>query len=162
MHQGNTSEIYVFRELMSTLAGIEPIPDLTEAQLAAMAGGPALRIEVISSQTRGARSDPSDFSKGPSRLGKTLLDSQLALPLLIQICQQRQACVFKSSHTHTKSLAALFDSVSNGARTLDLSHYANDFSLKDSWRIDAILGIAYYTRNNFAYRLCQQNLAAAG
>lgn len=113
LHNGQTTEIVVLRELIWKMAGIEPLPSLSEAQMAAMAGGPALRIEAIASTTRGARQDPGDVvMKGPQRLGKSLLDSSLALPLLIQVAQQRQACVYKAANAHLKSLASLYDAVS--------------------------------------------------
>ncbi|KAF8639741.1 hypothetical protein AX17_001003 [Amanita inopinata Kibby_2008] len=110
LHNGQTTEIVVLRELIWKMAGIEPLPSLSESQIAAMAGGPVLRIEAVASSTRGARLDPGDaVLKGPQRLGKALLDSNLALPLLIQVAQQRQACVFKAPDAHLKSLASLYD-----------------------------------------------------
>lgn len=113
LYNGATTEIIVLRELIWKMAGIEPLPSLSEGQLTAMAGGPGLRIEAIASTTRGARLDPGDVAlKGPQRLGKALLESGLALPLLIQVAQQREACVFKASSTHLKSLAGLYDAVS--------------------------------------------------
>ncbi|KAF9224309.1 hypothetical protein BS17DRAFT_779623 [Gyrodon lividus] len=110
LYNGQTTEIVVLRELIWKMAGIEPLPSLSDSQIAAMAGGPALRIEAIASATRGARLDPGDaVLKGPQRLGKTLLETSLALPLLIQVAQQRQSCVFKAPDAHLKSLASLFD-----------------------------------------------------
>lgn len=112
LHNGQTTEIVVLRELIWKMAGIEPLPSLSESQIASMAGGPALRIESVASSTRGARLDPGDaILKGPQRLGKGLLDSKLALPLLIQVAQQRQFCVFKAPDAHLKSLASLYDAV---------------------------------------------------
>ncbi|KAH9899792.1 transcription factor/nuclear export subunit protein 2-domain-containing protein [Cubamyces lactineus] len=110
LHNGQTTEIVVFRELIWKMAGIQPLPSLSDSQIAAMAGGPTLRIEAVASSTRGARQDPGDvILKGPQRLGKALLDSSLALPLLIQVAQQRQACVFRTQDAYLKSLASLFD-----------------------------------------------------
>ncbi|TFK56192.1 hypothetical protein OE88DRAFT_1621965 [Heliocybe sulcata] len=107
---GETAEIVVLRELIWKMAGIEPLPNLNESQIAAMAGGPGLRIEAVASSTRGARLDPSDaVLKGPQRLGKALLDSSLATPLLIQVAQQRQSCVFAGRDTPLKALSGLFD-----------------------------------------------------
>src|ERR1700750_417048 len=84
LYNGQTTEIIVLREIIWKMAGIEPLPSLSDSQIIAMAGGPALRIEAIASVTRGAKLDPSDASlKGPQRLGKALLESSLALPLLI-------------------------------------------------------------------------------
>ncbi|KAF5387899.1 hypothetical protein D9615_000104 [Tricholomella constricta] len=110
LHNGQTTELVVLRELIWKMAGIEPLPSLSDAQVAAMAGGPVLRIESVASATRGARLDPGDaVLKGPQRLGRALLESSLALNLLIQVAQQRQACVFKAPDTHIKSLASLYD-----------------------------------------------------
>jgi len=112
LYNGQATEIVVLRELIWKMAGIEPLPSLSESQMAAMAGGPALRIEAIASEARGARLDPADaVLKGPLRLGKGLLESSLALPLLIQVAQQRQACVYKAPNAHLKSLAGLYDTV---------------------------------------------------
>ncbi|KAI6047038.1 transcription factor/nuclear export subunit protein 2-domain-containing protein [Pisolithus marmoratus] len=98
--------IVVLKELIWKMAGIEPLPSLSDSQISAMAGGPALRIEAVASTTRGARLDPSDaVLKGPHRLGKTLIENNLALPLLIQVAQQRQSCVFRTPDAHLKSLS---------------------------------------------------------
>ncbi|RDX55708.1 hypothetical protein OH76DRAFT_1461168 [Lentinus brumalis] len=110
LHNGQTTEIIVFREIIWKMAGIEPLPSLSDAQVAAMAGGPTLRIEAVASATRGARSETADtILKALPRLGKALLDSSLALPLLVQVAQQRQACVYQAPDAHLKSLASLFD-----------------------------------------------------
>ncbi|KAI0729395.1 transcription factor/nuclear export subunit protein 2-domain-containing protein [Fomitopsis betulina] len=110
LHNGQTTEIIVLRELIWKMAGIEPLPSLSDAQVAAMAGGPSLRIEAVASATRGARLEPGDaVLKGPQRLGKALLESNLALPLLIQVAQQRQSCVFQAPNAYLKSLASLYD-----------------------------------------------------
>src|SRR5260221_14726896 len=101
------------------MAGIEPFPSLSETQIAAMAGGPTPRIAAVASSTRGARLDPGDaVVKGPQRLGKALLDSQLALPLLVQVVQQRQSAVHKIPDAHLKSLAGLYDAVRPNSHVL--------------------------------------------
>lgn len=113
LHSGQTSEIIVLRELIWKMAGIEPLPSLSDSQIVAMAGGPALRIEAVASTTRGARLSHGDaVLRAPQRLGRALLESSLALPLLIQVAQQRQSCVFKTQNAHLKSLASLYDTVS--------------------------------------------------
>ncbi|TFY55341.1 hypothetical protein EVG20_g9356 [Dentipellis fragilis] len=109
LYNNQTTEIVVLRELIWKLAGIEPLPSLSDSQIAAMAGGPTLRIEAVASVTRGARLDPSEVFKGPQRLGKALLDSSLALPLLIQVAQQRQSAVYQTADAHLKSIASLYD-----------------------------------------------------
>jgi THO complex subunit 2 len=112
LYNGQTTEIIVLRELIWKMAGIEPLPSLSESQISAMAGGPTLRIEAVASSTRGARLDPGDvILRAPQRLGKALIDSSLALPLLIQVAQQRQSCAFTARDAHLKSLASLYDTV---------------------------------------------------
>ncbi|KAF4602377.1 THO complex subunit 2 [Pleurotus pulmonarius] len=110
LHNGQTTEIIVLRELIWKMAGIEPLPSLSDAQIQAMAGGPVLRIEAVASTTRGARLDAGEaVLRGPQRLAKGLLESDLALPLLIQVAQQRQSSIFKATDAHLKSLASLYD-----------------------------------------------------
>lgn len=112
LQNGQTTELVVIRELIWKIAGIEPLPSLSDSQVLAMAGGPTLRIEAVASNTRGARLDPREAKYGAlGRLGKSLLDSSLALPLLVQVAQQRQSCVFQAPDAHPKSLASLFDTV---------------------------------------------------
>lgn len=110
LYNGQTSEIVVLEKLIYRMAGIEPLPSLSDAQITAMAGGPTLRTEAVASELRGAGLDSSEaLTKGPQRLGKTLIDTKLAFPILVQVAQQRQACVFKARDAHLKSIAHLFD-----------------------------------------------------
>ena len=112
LQNGQTTEIVVFRELIWKMAGIEPLPSMTNSQVIAMAGGPVLRIEAVASLFRGARLNPSDAGyKAPQRLGRALLDSNTAIPLLILTAQQRQSCVFIHSNSHVKALANSYDLV---------------------------------------------------
>ncbi|KAF9045967.1 hypothetical protein BDZ89DRAFT_1155277 [Hymenopellis radicata] len=105
-----TTEIVVLRELMSIMAGIKPLHDLADRDISAMAGGPALRIEVLASETRGSKADPHDNNmRGPMRFGKALIDTKLARPILIQVAQQRQSAIFTNDTTHLKSLGSLYD-----------------------------------------------------
>lgn len=112
LQNGQSTDLVVFKELIWKMAGIEPLPSLTNSQIIAMAGGPILRIEAVASTFRGARLNPSDAGyKGPQRLGRALLESSTALPLLILIAQQRQSCVFQNASSHVKALASTFDLV---------------------------------------------------
>lgn len=145
-----TTEIVVLRELIWKMAGIEPLPSMTDSQVAAMAGGPALRIESLASKKRGAQLDPEDQNhKSPKRLGGTLLTSSLALPLLIQIAQQRQACVFKAPNTHLKSLASLYDTV-NLLQAV-ASPLLIWLQISDTWRFLAILGTPHRSYHHLSH-----------
>lgn len=140
LQNGMTSEIVVLRELIWKMAGVEPLPSLSDSQITAMAGGPALRIEAIASATRGARLDPAEASlKGPSRLGKTLVDSGLALPLLIQVAQQRQSSIYKAPDAHLKSLASLYDTVRQHGMVLR-NLFKTHVLPSDSWCTASVSG----------------------
>lgn len=159
LHNGQTTEIIVFREVIWKMAGIQPLPSLSDSQIAAMAGGPTLRIEAVASSTRGARLDPADVTlKGPYRLGRALLDSSLALPLLIQVAQQRQACVFQAPDAYLKSLASLFDTVSeSGIFTFTCTLT----SMLDTRSALAIFGVAHHSNCHHSRRLRYQSRSAA-
>lgn len=112
LYNGQTSEIIVLERLILKMAGIEPLPSLSDAQITAMAGGPTLRIEAVASDIRGAGFETSEAAlRGAQRLGKSLVDTKLAFPILVQVAQQREACVYKAKDTHLKSIAYLFDIV---------------------------------------------------
>lgn len=145
LHQGAMSEAVILREIIQHMAAIEPLPSLTDSQIQAMAGGPTLRIEALASTTRGARRDPNERSNPPDkRFGKQLLDSGLALPLLIQVAQQRESCVFKNTESPLKSLAALFDFVSFLAPSLGHATEQANFLL-DSRRFPPIHRTHYHS-----------------
>ncbi len=147
LHNGQTTDIIVFRELIWKMAGIEPLPSLSDSQVAAMAGGPTLRIEAVASVTRGARLDPGDaMLKGPYRLGKALLESSLALPLLVQVAQQRQSCVHQAGDAYLKSLASLFDTVSPSL-VVD-EHDPSSLPSLDTRCAPAVLGVAHYSNGH--------------
>jgi hypothetical protein len=156
LYAGQTTEIVVLRELIWKMAGIEPLPSLSETQIAAMAGGPTLRIEAVASSARGARLDPGDaVLKGPQRLGKALLDSQLALPLLVQVAQQRQSAVYRIPDAHLKSLASLYDTVGRFHRApfwmLAL------IRLSDPWRFAPVSGTTDLAGCHSTRRLCTES-----
>jgi THO complex subunit 2 len=138
LQNGLTTELVVWREIIRNMAGISPLPSLTDSQIIAMAGGPYLRIEAIASASRGARLDPGDMTvKGPHRLGRALVDSQLAQTLLIQIAQHRERCVHQppTPNAPLKSLASLYDTVSPTRFT---SWIRLIFQYLVSWRTTAV------------------------
>ena len=85
---------------------------MKDSQIAIMAGGPVLRTEYFSSRIR--KEDNKDkqlensIRKTP-RLGKNLIETGLTFPILVQVAQQRQACVYNAKDTHLKSISSLFD-----------------------------------------------------
>lgn len=152
LHNGQTTEIIVLRELIWKMAGIEPLPSLTDSQVIAMAGGPVLRIEAVASAARGARLDPGDaILKGPQRLGRSLLESSLALPLLIQVAQQRDSCVFRAPDAHLKTLASLYDTVCCSPCILRAVAYSH----LDPWSVVPIYRTSHFSVCRRAARLRQ-------
>lgn len=129
----------MLQEVIRHMTGISPLPNMTDSQVIAMAGGPYLRIEAISSAARGARLEPGDMTlKGPQRLGRALMESQLAQPLLIQVAQQRQKCVYQppTPNAPLKSLASLYDTVSASPSSSLCKANVGDNSV--SWRTPTI------------------------
>ncbi|KAL1743555.1 transcription factor/nuclear export subunit protein 2-domain-containing protein [Schizophyllum fasciatum] len=112
LFDNKTSELVVLRELVWKMVDIEPLPSLSDQQVQAMAGGPLLRAEALVSTRRGGNT--TDFerkatdSKVAQRLIDALLDSKLALPLLVQVAQHRQTALERET-LPLKSLSNLFD-----------------------------------------------------
>ncbi|GAA5874250.1 hypothetical protein JCM16303_005789 [Sporobolomyces ruberrimus] len=111
---GNSKDLIVLRELISRMTAIEPFADLSDAQVLSLAGGRHLRNEVFQ-QTEisqaGKRAQMTQLANARVRLQNSLLgdkEKSLAMPLLVNIALQRQACL-KNTDAHLKSLGALFD-----------------------------------------------------
>lgn len=111
--QGHGNDLIVLSELILKMAGMEPVGELSEAQTAALSGGPLLQSEatlaLISAPTpTAALLARNALKKGSARLHRMLLQSRLALPLLVLMAQYRQQCIWKTE-THIKSLSSAFD-----------------------------------------------------
>ena len=100
------------------MSGIEPAGELSESQMAALSGGPLLQTEAAMTLMPGSTPAAvllarNSFKKGALRLYRMLVQSRLAMPILILIAQQRQACVFTAADdaadTPIKSLSSTFD-----------------------------------------------------
>ncbi|GAA5826823.1 hypothetical protein JCM5353_005408 [Sporobolomyces roseus] len=114
LNSGNSKDLIVLRELISRMTAIEPFADLSDAQVLSLAGGRHLRNEVFQQTDlaqAGKRAQMSQLANAKVRLQKSLLgrgQESLAMPLLVNIALQRQACL-KNTEAHLKSLGALFD-----------------------------------------------------
>lgn len=94
------------------MTAIEPFADLSDAQVASLAGGKYLRSEVFQKTEiakMAMRGQQDGLAKAKARLASALLGKNLAIPLLVNIALQRQACL--KTDAHLKSLGALFDQV---------------------------------------------------
>jgi THO complex subunit 2 len=109
---GNSKDLVVLRELIIRMTAIEPFADLSDAQVLSLAGGKLLRSEVFQMTEvgmAGRRLQLEAQNRARDRLSEALVGKGLAMPLLVNIALQRQACL--KTDAHLKSLGALFDQV---------------------------------------------------
>jgi len=107
LRQGNFTDLRVLRELITTMAGIAPDTDFTDAQVQAMAGG-----ELLQAQTLRQLQDKRHENKpSAQRLTKTLMGNGLVGPLLVSIAQQRQLCIFNPDQMSLKVIGENFDDI---------------------------------------------------
>ncbi|KAL1869863.1 THO2 plays a role in transcriptional elongation [Diaporthe australafricana] len=109
LSKGNSTDLVILRELISTMAGVVPDVDFTDAQMRAMTGGEVLRRQTLISL--GDRRDVSVH--GAERLMQSLMDTKLAGRLLVNLAQYRQSALYKlpENEAHVKYLATIMDEV---------------------------------------------------
>lgn len=113
---GNSKDLVILREFITRMSGLEPFADLSDAQVMSLAGGRVLRSEVFNQtdiSQAGKRPQVVALQNAKIRLTHALRRSGLAMPLLVNIAIQRQACL-SDTEAHLKSLGGLFDQVSLG------------------------------------------------
>lgn len=106
LSKGNSTDLVILRELISTMAGVVPDVDFTDAQLRAMTGGEVLRRQTLIKL--GDRRFESVH--GAKRLMQSLVDTKLAGKLLINLAQYRQSSLYQDD-AHVKYLATIMDEV---------------------------------------------------
>lgn len=112
LKENNIKDLVIIRELILKMAGIEPLQNLSDSQVAALTGGRMLRMEAMMIANAGiATKTRLALRKSSSRLLDALKQSMMIMPLLILIAQQRQACVHlvPDSEAHLKYLGNLYD-----------------------------------------------------
>ncbi|MCO5583306.1 hypothetical protein L7F22_037216 [Adiantum nelumboides] len=112
LKENNIKDLVIIRELILKMAGIEPLQNLSDSQVAALTGGRMLRMEAMMMANTGiATRARLALRRSSSRLLDALKKSMMIMPLLILIAQQRQACVHlvPDSEAHLKYLGNLFD-----------------------------------------------------
>ncbi|KAH9449904.1 hypothetical protein Pst134EA_026616 [Puccinia striiformis f. sp. tritici] len=106
---GNAKDLIILRDMISKMAGVDVLQDLSANQVVALGGSKTLRAEAIS-PTSLAVKKPS-FTKSSNRLMKALTDSGLTVPLLLLVTLQRQNAVLLADEgAHLKYLGVLADS----------------------------------------------------
>ncbi|KZS97683.1 hypothetical protein SISNIDRAFT_481583 [Sistotremastrum niveocremeum HHB9708] len=104
---GEHKDVVILQDLIAQMCGIHPLLDLSESQIVGMRGGPVLRTEAVASSHRGVLS--TFISRTLDRFNGALKVTELSLPLLLLLAQQRQSCVHTSRKDHLKALAHLYD-----------------------------------------------------
>ncbi|ROW09787.1 hypothetical protein VMCG_02292 [Cytospora schulzeri] len=109
LSKGNSTDLVILRELISSMGGVVPDVDFTDAQLRAMTGGEVLRRQTLINL--GDRRFES--VSGAKRLMQSLVDTKLAGRLLINLSQYRQSAPYKlpEDEAHVKYLATIMDEV---------------------------------------------------
>ncbi|KAI0426118.1 transcription factor/nuclear export subunit protein 2-domain-containing protein [Xylaria sp. FL1042] len=104
---GNSTDLVILKELITSMAGIVPDVDFTDAQLSALSGGELLRRQTLT----GLGDKRYESEKSASRLMKALLQTNMASQLLINMAQYRQSAIYQvpEDEAHIKFLATVID-----------------------------------------------------
>ncbi|KAL7627578.1 THO2 plays a role in transcriptional elongation [Parahypoxylon ruwenzoriense] len=104
---GNSTDLIILRELITSMGGIVSDVDFTDSQLSALSGGELLRRQAL--VTLGDKRYES--AKSATRLMKALVQTDLASRLLTNMAQYRQSAIYHlpENETHIKYLATVID-----------------------------------------------------
>lgn len=107
LFKGNSTDLIILKELISSMGGVVPTVDFTDDQIMAMSGGDTLRRQTLIN----VHDKRFDSVKSSQRLMQALIDSKLAGRLLVNIVQYRQAAIFKTpeDEAHIKFLSSMVD-----------------------------------------------------
>lgn len=107
LYKGNSTDLVILTELISSMGGVVSDADFTDAQMRAMTGGDILRRETL--KNLGDRREES--ARSASRLMRALVGTKLAGQLLVNIAQYRQSAIYKipEAEAHIKFLATMVD-----------------------------------------------------
>ena len=104
LKSGQSLQMLVLRDLVTKMAGIDTLEDLSADQLDAQAGGETLRNCVID-----LLGVAKNTKKSSTRLKEALQKHSLMVPLFMLIAQQRSACIFLNDTHHLKMLGEIYD-----------------------------------------------------
>ncbi|KAI1386323.1 uncharacterized protein F4822DRAFT_312374 [Hypoxylon trugodes] len=104
---GNSTDLIILRELITSMGGIVSDIDFTDAQLFALSGGELLRRQTLVS----LGDKRYESAKSATRLMKALMQTDLACQLLTNMAQYRQSAIYHlpENETHIKYLASVID-----------------------------------------------------
>ena len=104
MSTGESLDLLVLKELLCRMGGCETLLDVSHQQLEGLAGGRALRGEVMGAQVKDAVS-----KKAQRILRDTMLSSGTAIPLLLFIAQSRSNILYDKNTSQLKLISYLYD-----------------------------------------------------
>ncbi|KKA30780.1 hypothetical protein TD95_004402 [Thielaviopsis punctulata] len=104
---GNSTDLIILKELITTMGGIVPSLDFTDEQIVSMCGYETLRRQTLIN----GQDKRFDSAKSSKRLVQSLVDSQLAGGLLVNIARYRQNAIYNLSDNqlHVKYISSLVD-----------------------------------------------------
>ena len=102
--EGNSIELLVLKDLLHIVGGAGSLSDVSTEQLEGLAGGRALRAEVMGGSTKEAVS-----RKASEMLRRALLESSTALPMILYIAQLRKKILYDNNHSTLKLISHLYD-----------------------------------------------------
>lgn len=104
---GNSTDLVILRELITSMAGIVSDVDFTDGQLSALSGGELLRRQTLI----GLGDKRYESEKSASRFMKALLHTNMASQLLVNMAQYRQSAIYQlpEDEAHIKYLATIID-----------------------------------------------------
>ncbi|KAI2469360.1 hypothetical protein F4781DRAFT_220354 [Annulohypoxylon bovei var. microspora] len=104
---GNSTDLVILREFITSMGGIVSDVDFTDAQLFALSGGELLRRQTLIS----LGDKRYESAKSATRLMKALVQTDLACRLLTNMAQYRQSAIYRlpENETHIKYLATVID-----------------------------------------------------
>ncbi|KAI0387653.1 hypothetical protein F5Y04DRAFT_9129 [Hypomontagnella monticulosa] len=105
--RGNSTDLIILRELITSMGGIVSDIDFTDAQLFALSGGELLRRQTLIS----LGDKRYESAKSATRLMNALVQTDLACQLLTNMAQYRQSAIYRlpENETHIKYLSAVID-----------------------------------------------------
>ena len=104
LSEGQPLDILVLKELLGKMGGAETTFELSDAQLESLAGGTALRASSVSLTEKDNAS-----KKAVKQLRAALINSGLALRLLVLLSKIGNSVLYTFETHHVKLLANIFD-----------------------------------------------------
>lgn len=105
--RGNSTDLVILKEFITSMGGIVSDVDFTDAQLAALSGGDELRKQTFIN----LGDKRFESGKSATRLMQALVNTKLAPRLLTNMAQYRQSAIYNlpENETHIKYLATVID-----------------------------------------------------